>query len=48
VGLEDNIFIRHGELAKTNAELVQKAARLIDDLGGELATPAETKQILGI
>lgn len=48
VGLEDNIFIRHGELAKTNAQLVQKAVRLIDDLGGELATPAETKQILGI
>jgi uncharacterized protein (DUF849 family) len=48
VGLEDNIYIRHGELAKTNAQLVQKAARLIDDLGGELATPAETKQILGM
>jgi uncharacterized protein (DUF849 family) len=48
VGLEDNIFVRAGELAKSNAELVSKASRIIQDLGFDLATPNEARQILGI
>jgi len=48
VGLEDNIFIRSGELAQSNAQLVEKAARLIDDLGGYLATPNEARQLMGL
>jgi uncharacterized protein (DUF849 family) len=46
VGLEDNIYIRKGVLAPSNAALCEKAARMIDDMGGELATPKEAREIL--
>jgi uncharacterized protein (DUF849 family) len=46
VGLEDNVFIERGVLAKTNAELVTKAVRIIQDLGNTIATPAEARNIL--
>ena len=39
VGLEDNLYIGPGRLARDNAELVEKAARMIADLGYEVATP---------
>lgn len=48
VGLEDNIYIRKGELARDNAQLCEKAARIVDDTGGELASPAEARSILGL
>ena len=48
VGLEDNIYISKGVLAKSNQELVTKARRIIEDLGREIATPAETREILGL
>ena len=48
VGLEDNIYLENGVLAKGNAELVRKAARIVKDLGGSIATPAETREILGL
>lgn len=38
VGLEDNLYLSPGRLARDNAELVAKAARLIEDLGYEVAT----------
>lgn len=46
VGLEDNVYLEKGVLAKTNAELVGKAARIIQDLGNEVATIKETRDIL--
>jgi uncharacterized protein (DUF849 family) len=46
VGLEDNIYLEKGVLAKTNAELVGKAVRIIRELGNEPATPSEARQIL--
>ena len=46
VGLEDNVFIEKGVLAKTNAELVTKAIRIIQDLGNEVATSLEARTIL--
>ncbi len=46
VGLEDNIYLGKGELATSNAALVEKAARIIDILGNQVATPAEARQIL--
>ncbi|MDT3684719.1 MAG: 3-keto-5-aminohexanoate cleavage protein [Pseudorhodoplanes sp.] len=46
VGFEDNIYISRGVLAPSNAALCEKAARLIDDLGGELATAKEAREIL--
>ncbi|CAN7156029.1 3-keto-5-aminohexanoate cleavage protein [Bosea sp. LjRoot90] len=48
VGLEDNIYIRKGVLARDNAELVEKAGTIVENLGGSLATPAEARQILGL
>jgi uncharacterized protein (DUF849 family) len=48
VGLEDNIYIRKGELARDNAQLVVKAARIVSDLGGVLASPADARRILGL
>jgi len=48
VGLEDNVYLSRGVLAKTNAELVEKAVRIIRDMGNEPATPTEARTILGI
>jgi 3-keto-5-aminohexanoate cleavage enzyme len=48
VGLEDNLYYRKGELATSNAQLVARIVRLAKELGREVATPAETREILGI
>ncbi len=48
VGLEDNIFVERGVLAKSNAELVEKVVRIARELGREIATPDEARQILGL
>ncbi len=48
VGMEDNVFIRKGELAEDNAALVAKAANIIELLGGKVATAAEARQLLGL
>ncbi|MCG3141328.1 MAG: 3-keto-5-aminohexanoate cleavage enzyme [Anaerolineae bacterium] len=42
-GLEDNVYLERGVLAHSNAQLVEKMARLARDLGREIATPAETR-----
>ena len=48
VGLEDNVYIRKGVLARDNAELVEKAGTIVENLGGSLATPAEARALLGL
>lgn len=48
VGYEDNVYISKGVLAKSNGELVEKVVRLAKELGREVATPAEARQILGL
>jgi len=48
VGMEDNVFIRKGELAEDNAELVAKASNIVELLGGKVATPAEARDLLGL
>lgn len=48
VGLEDNLYIERGKLARNNAELVAKARRLLDDLGYQVATPEEARATLGL
>ena len=48
VGLEDNIYLSKGVLAKSNAELVAKARRVLEDLGGTVATAAEARAMLGL
>ncbi len=48
VGLEDNIYLKKGLLAKSNGELVEKAVRLALELGRDIANPNETRRILNI
>lgn len=48
VGFEDNVALKKGVLAKSNAELVAKVVRLANEFGREIATPAEARQILGL
>ncbi len=48
VGMEDNIYLEKGVLAQSNAELVLKAKRIIEDLGGALATPREARAMLNL
>jgi uncharacterized protein (DUF849 family) len=45
VGLEDNLYLERGVLA-TNGQLVEKATRIIRDIGARVLTPAETRQKL--
>ena len=46
VGLEDNIYLGKGELAPSNAALVEKAVKIIELLGDSIATPAEARKML--
>jgi uncharacterized protein (DUF849 family) len=48
VGMEDNVYISKGKLTPSNAALCEKAVRILDDLGGELATSKEARAILGL
>lgn len=48
VGLEDNIYYRRGEKAKSNAQLVERAARIARELNREVATPAQVREMLGL
>ena len=46
VGMEDNIYYAPGELLKSNAQMVERAVRIIRELGMEGATPDEAREIL--
>ncbi|MFQ5577005.1 MAG: 3-keto-5-aminohexanoate cleavage protein, partial [Anaerolineae bacterium] len=48
VGLEDNFYLRQGEMAASNGELVAKAGRLVRDIGGEAASVAEARAMLNL
>ncbi len=48
VGMEDNIYLEKGKLAPSNAALVEKAARIIEILGDQVATPDDARHILGL
>ena len=48
VGLEDNLYLEKGQMAKSNAEQVAKIVRIARELGIEPATPDEARQILGL
>jgi uncharacterized protein (DUF849 family) len=48
VGLEDNLYLEKGVLAKSNAEQVAKMIRIGRELGIEPATPNEARRILGL
>lgn len=46
VGFEDNIYYRKGQLARTNAELVARIARIAHELDRPVATPAQAREML--
>jgi len=48
VGLEDTVYLSRGQLASSNAALVEKARRIVEDLGGQIATPREAREIIGL
>ena len=48
VGMEDNIYYRKGELAKSNAQLVARSVRILRELGMEPASPNEARSMLGL
>src|ERR671934_3161107 len=48
VGLEDNFYLPDGEMARSNGDLVARAARMVGDAGRRLATVAEARAMLGL
>ena len=46
VGMEDNPFVRPGEYARTNAELVDKIVSIARELGRDIASPADARRSL--
>lgn len=48
VGFEDHIYLPNGEMAKNNVEIVESAVRIAKAIGRDIATVAETKEIMGL
>jgi uncharacterized protein (DUF849 family) len=48
VGMEDNIYLEKGVLAKSNAELVAKAVNIIKQMGGEIASTDDARAMLNL
>ncbi|NIB40888.1 3-keto-5-aminohexanoate cleavage protein [Pseudomaricurvus alkylphenolicus] len=48
VGMEDNIFYRKGQLAKSNVEFVERSKRMVSEIDKSIATPEEARQILNL
>jgi 3-keto-5-aminohexanoate cleavage enzyme len=47
-GLEDNLYLPNGEMAKSNGELIAKARQMAEDVGRRAATVAEAREMLGL
>ncbi len=47
-GMEDNVYYRRHELCRDNAQLVEKVVRIARELGREIATPKQARQMLGL
>ncbi len=48
VGMEDNLYYRRGEPVRSNAQLVERSAAIIDRLDADLATPDDAREMLGM
>ena len=48
VGWEDNPYLPNGQLAETNAQLVNVVVRMAEAIGREVATPVEAREIMGV
>ena len=47
-GLEDNLYLPNGEMARSNGELIAKARQMAEDVGRRVATVAESREMLGV
>jgi len=47
-GLEDNLYLPNGEMARSNGELIAKARQMAEDVGRRAATVAEARELLGV
>jgi 3-keto-5-aminohexanoate cleavage enzyme len=47
-GLEDNLYLPNGEMARSNGELVAKARQMAEDVGRRAATVGEARELLGV
>ena len=47
-GLEDNLYLPNGEMARSNGDLIEVAARMVRDCGRKVATVDEAKKILSL
>jgi uncharacterized protein (DUF849 family) len=47
-GLEDNLYLPNGDMAKSNGELIGKARQMAEDIGRRVATVAEAREMLGV
>lgn len=48
VGLEDAVYLSRGTLAPSNAAMVEKARRIVEDLGAQIMTTREARELLGL
>src|SRR3712207_382838 len=48
VGLEDAIYLDRGALAPSNAAMVEKARRIVESLGGQIASAQEAREMLAL
>jgi len=47
-GVEDNLYLPGGEMAKSNGELIAKARQMAEDVGRRAASVAEARELLGV
>jgi len=47
-GVEDNLYLPNGEMAKSNGELIAKARQMAEDVGRRAASVAEARELLGV
>jgi 3-keto-5-aminohexanoate cleavage enzyme len=48
IGMEDNLHISKGVMAENNAQFVEKAVRIAQEIGRPVATPDEAREMLGL
>ena len=48
VGLEDAVYLERGVLAPSNAAMVEKARGIIEQLGGQIATARQAREMLSL
>jgi uncharacterized protein (DUF849 family) len=48
IGLEDAVYLSRGQLAPSNAAMVERARRIVEDLGAQIMTPREARETIGL